>query len=163
MYLHSSPKETQLFWSCRCFGEECRSVNFGPNFICAFPLVHMTRGHWLWSRVTKKNLEIKVAFLLGKSVCVISPYIKGAIMLNPIEKVKSSILHMNSDWNHCYLLVLYFSIPNASLPEVPFPCLSKSAKFRHGPSIWQILDLEHTSHVNRIHKRHGTYPRAVLC
>ncbi len=33
-----------------------------------FSLVHMTRGHWPWSRVTMKNLEIKVAFLLGKSV-----------------------------------------------------------------------------------------------
>ncbi len=31
--LHSSPKKTQLFWSCLSFGEECRSVNFGPNFI----------------------------------------------------------------------------------------------------------------------------------
>ncbi len=29
--LHSSPKETQLFWCCLSFGEECRSVNFGPN------------------------------------------------------------------------------------------------------------------------------------
>ena len=28
----------------------------------------MTRGHWPWSRVTMKNREIKVAFLLGKSV-----------------------------------------------------------------------------------------------
>ncbi len=34
----------------------------------AFPLVHKTHGHWPWSRVTMKNLEIKVAFLLGKSV-----------------------------------------------------------------------------------------------
>ncbi len=23
-------------------------------------------------------------------------------MLNPIEKFKSSILHLNRDWNHCY-------------------------------------------------------------
>ncbi len=147
--LHSSPKEMQLFWSCLSFGEECRSVNFGPNINCtlllvtirqkphskiphhsrtvgghlstsytcnfttlpkcnikkkygiciscneisaiswkawedvysdywvywqnrliffngvfclllpgAFPLVHMTRGHWPWFRVTMKNLEI---------------------------------------------------------------------------------------------------------
>ncbi len=34
----------------------------------SFPLVDMTWGHWPWSRVTIKNLEIKVAFLLGKSV-----------------------------------------------------------------------------------------------
>ncbi len=34
----------------------------------AFPLVDMSWGHWPWSRVTIKNLEIKVAFLLGKSV-----------------------------------------------------------------------------------------------
>ncbi len=26
-------KETQHFWSCRSFVEECRSVNFGPNVI----------------------------------------------------------------------------------------------------------------------------------
>ncbi len=32
----------------------------------AFPLVHMTRGHWPWSRVTIKIWELK--FLLGKSV-----------------------------------------------------------------------------------------------
>ncbi len=37
--IHSSPKETQLFWSCLSFGEECRSVNFGPNFICTLLLV----------------------------------------------------------------------------------------------------------------------------
>ncbi len=36
--------------------------------VAIFLLVHMTRGHWPWSRVTIKNLEIKVAFLLGKSV-----------------------------------------------------------------------------------------------
>ncbi len=35
----------------------------------SFPLVHMTRGHWPCSRVTMKNLEIKVAFLLVKGVC----------------------------------------------------------------------------------------------
>ena len=34
----------------------------------SFPLVDMTWGHWPWSRVTIKNPEIKVAFLLGKSV-----------------------------------------------------------------------------------------------
>ena len=31
--VHSSPKETQLFWSCQSFGEECRSVISGPNVI----------------------------------------------------------------------------------------------------------------------------------
>ena len=34
----------------------------------AFPLMDMTWGHWPWSRVTIKILEIKVTFLLGKSV-----------------------------------------------------------------------------------------------
>ena len=34
----------------------------------AFPLVDMIRGHWPWSRATIKNLEIKLAFLMGKSV-----------------------------------------------------------------------------------------------
>ena len=32
------------------------------------PLLHMTGDHWPWSRVNIKNLEIKVTFLLGKSV-----------------------------------------------------------------------------------------------
>ncbi len=32
-HLHSSPKETQLFWSCLSFEEECMSVNFEPNVI----------------------------------------------------------------------------------------------------------------------------------
>ena len=42
-----------------------------PTFLPgAFPLVEMTWGHWPWSRVTIKDLEIKVAFLLGKSVKV---------------------------------------------------------------------------------------------
>ncbi len=81
--IHSSPKETQLFWSCLSFGEECRSVNFGPNFICILFLVtNCQKPHSkipqcsrtvTWPRVTDpglgspwKNLEIKV--LLGKSV-----------------------------------------------------------------------------------------------
>ncbi len=36
--VHSSPKETQLSWSCLSLGEECRSVNFGPNLICTLLL-----------------------------------------------------------------------------------------------------------------------------
>ncbi len=125
-HLHSSPKETQLFWSCLSFEEECMSVNFEPNVISimlpvticqkphskiphhsrtvrghlstshcwnftklvassklerclsfweecmsenlGYPLVHITRGHWPWSRDTIKSPEIKVAFLLKKSV-----------------------------------------------------------------------------------------------
>ncbi len=39
---------------CLSFGEECRSVKFGPT----------------WSRVTIENPERKVAFLLGKSVLI---------------------------------------------------------------------------------------------
>ncbi len=34
----------------------------------SFPVMDMTWGHWPWSMVTMKNKEIKVAFLLGKSV-----------------------------------------------------------------------------------------------
>ncbi len=26
-------------------------------------------------------------------------------MLNPIEKFKVAILHINRDWNHCYILL----------------------------------------------------------
>ncbi len=33
-----------------------------------FHLVNMNQGHWPWSRVILKNLDIKVAFLLGESV-----------------------------------------------------------------------------------------------
>ena len=39
MSIHSSPKETQLFWSCLPFGEECRLVNFGPNVISTMLLI----------------------------------------------------------------------------------------------------------------------------
>ncbi len=35
-----------------------------------FSLLHMTWGNWPWSRVNRKNLEIKVVFLLGKSLGV---------------------------------------------------------------------------------------------
>ena len=40
---HSSPKETQLFWSCPSFGEECRSVNLGPNVISEMLLITICR------------------------------------------------------------------------------------------------------------------------
>ena len=78
--LHSSPKETQLFWGCLSFGEECRSVNFRPNFINTILLVFckllsrpfhkidMTLGQGHKASGTRKNGQIKVAFLLGKSV-----------------------------------------------------------------------------------------------
>ena len=36
---YSSPKEMQRFWSCLSFGEKCRSVKFGPNFIFTMLLV----------------------------------------------------------------------------------------------------------------------------
>ena len=52
--LHSSPKETQLFWSCLV-------LKLWFNELWA-------KFHRPWSRVTMKNLEIKVAFVLGKSV-----------------------------------------------------------------------------------------------
>ncbi len=51
-------------------------MNFGPNVISTMLLVtprsislgEHDLGHCPWSRVTINNLEIKVAFLLGKSV-----------------------------------------------------------------------------------------------
>ena len=53
--VHYSAKETQHFWRCLSFGNECRSVKFRPN---------VTQGHWLlsWGSASK-NQEIKVAFL----------------------------------------------------------------------------------------------------
>ncbi len=39
IYIHSSPKETQLFWSCLSFGEECAPFNFRPKVICRMLLV----------------------------------------------------------------------------------------------------------------------------
>ena len=73
--IHSSPKETQLFLSCLSFGEECRSVKFGPNIIFTMLLVPIwglllvtPRSISLGCHDPGKNPEIKVAFLLGKSV-----------------------------------------------------------------------------------------------
>ncbi len=37
--IHSSPKETQLFWSCLSFWEECRSMKFWPKINCTILLI----------------------------------------------------------------------------------------------------------------------------
>ena len=46
----------------------------------------------------KQSIMIRIQWWRDLSMCNISIY--GAIMLNPIEKFKSSILHLNRDWNH---------------------------------------------------------------
>ena len=56
-----------------------------------FPLVHVTRGHWPWSRVTMKNLDIKVAFLLGKSV--------GQGQRSKVKVTRSKVFQLVFQWN----------------------------------------------------------------
>ncbi len=60
-------------------------MNFGPNVIStgAFPLVNMTWGHSPWSRVTIKSKDVKLAFLLGKSVHVFFIHILFWLEITP--------------------------------------------------------------------------------
>ncbi len=76
------PKRNATFLKLPFYEEECRSLNFRPNVISTMQLitifcqllpglffsVDMTQGHWPRSRMIRKILEIKIVFLLGKSV-----------------------------------------------------------------------------------------------
>ena len=75
--IHSSPKETQLFWSCFSFGEECSLVNFGPNIISTILLITICQKKpfpWCtWPEVTtlgpvapKKIWKLKLRFFWGR-------------------------------------------------------------------------------------------------
>ncbi len=62
-YIHSSPKEMQLFSGCISFGEQCRSVNFWPNIISIWQnwhdLVSGSQG------VPGKMGRLKLCFFCG--------------------------------------------------------------------------------------------------
>ena len=74
--LHSFRKETQHFWSCISFGEECMPVNMGSLLPRPFNKIIKTLCHGQWPRGTEENGQIKVAFLFKKSVVHLEQVLK---------------------------------------------------------------------------------------
>ena len=73
--MYTLPRKKCNFPEVAFLGDECRSVNFRPNVISTILLVTIfacySEEHftwWTWHRVMRKNLEIKIVFLFGKSV-----------------------------------------------------------------------------------------------
>ena len=63
IYMYTLPQKKRNFPEVAFLGEECRSVNFRPNGTA------LLGGHVPGSlTLARKNLEMKIVFLLGKSV-----------------------------------------------------------------------------------------------
>ncbi len=97
--VHSSPKETQLFWSCLSFREECRSVNFGPNVISAILLItigqkpHSQIPHR--SRTVIKHLSTSHRWNFTK----LDASRQFGSCLSFLEEFMSENLHLHNIWH----------------------------------------------------------------